>query len=149
MPIFSRTVFFLSAVCALQGSPATSREIKYGSEVTMHGRLVSSWRFGPPGFGETPKTDPKVRFVFLQLNDPVNVGPAQAVPKDDSDIEAHNNVKVIRLWCMDNVECEAVVKHLPVCPVSVSGKLHAEVAPLDFLPVTMDVDEVKVEHCAK
>lgn len=115
----------------------------------MHGRLASSWRYGPPGFGETPKTDPKVRFVFLRLDDPINVGPNPTVSKDDPDIEAHSNIKVIRLWCMDNPGCEVVLKHISRCPFSVSGKLHAEVAPLDFLPVTMDVREIRVEHCAK
>jgi len=149
MVIFARMLILLPTLFMLQDSAAVPKEIKYGSETKLHGRLASSWRYGPPGFGETPKTDPKVRFVFLKLDAPVNVVPDQAVSKDDPDIEPQRGVETVRLWCMESLRCEAVEKKLPRCPVWVSGKLHAEIAPLDFLPVTMDVSDVRVEDCNK
>jgi hypothetical protein len=41
--------------------------------VELEGKLTIEWKYGPPNFGENPKTDTKVRVPVLVLAKPVNV----------------------------------------------------------------------------
>jgi hypothetical protein len=61
----------------LQTAGSTQLVLHYGPyKTTLTGHLHSSWRYGPPGFGETPKTDPKVPFVFIELDKAADENPA-------------------------------------------------------------------------
>lgn len=45
--------------------------------VELDGRLVIQAKYGPPNYGEQPKTDEKVRIPVLVLQNPVNVLPSE------------------------------------------------------------------------
>jgi hypothetical protein len=138
------------AIIGLQSPGSVPLRLHYGPEkTTLTGHLHSSWRYGPPGFGETPKTDPKVPFVFIELDRAADVFPNPGISSDDPDAQAEKSVRKIQLWCMDNPNCKIVLSKLTACPVTITGQLHHQSAPLEFYRVNMDVDDIRVTHCAQ
>ncbi len=73
------------ATCAAVAYPnavRAQRSLHYEPEtVELEGKLVIQSKYGPPNFGEDPKTDQKVRIPVLVLKTPVNVLPIEG--KDD------------------------------------------------------------------
>ena len=70
------TILVLTILPAVAHPTATQaqRWLSYEPEtVELDGRLVIQSRFGPPNYGEQPKTDQKVKIAVLVLKDPVNV----------------------------------------------------------------------------
>lgn len=64
--------------------------------VELKGRLITKTYFGPPNYGENPKTDSKETLPLLQLSEPVNVRGRQG--KDAGYEEAPvENVKEMQL----------------------------------------------------
>jgi len=41
--------------------------------VELRGKLITKWYYGPPNYGENPKTDSRELLPFLVLDRPVNV----------------------------------------------------------------------------
>lgn len=70
---------FTVLVAALHATPTQAqRWLSYEPEtVELDGRLVIQARYGPPNYGEQPKTDEKVRIPVLVLQNPVNVLPGE------------------------------------------------------------------------
>jgi hypothetical protein len=88
--------------------------------------------------------------MYIELERPIVVQPSLHVTSDDPDANPERNVRRVRLWCFNDEGCEeAALKRLKRCSITVLGKLHHGVAPLDFLDVTMDVTEFHAVHCAK
>ncbi len=55
-------------------APQEKRWLSYGPEVVeIEGKLIEQSRYGPPNFGENPRTDSKVRVPLLILFVPVGV----------------------------------------------------------------------------
>lgn len=134
----------------LQKGTSTPVILHYASpKTTLTGHLHSSWQYGPPGFGETPKTDPKVHFVYIALDEPTEIFPNAGIAKDDPDADIEKDVRKVRLWCFDHPICKVVLNTPSTCPVTLVGQLHHGVAPLDFYDVTMDVEDIQVGRCAK
>jgi hypothetical protein len=76
----------------LQGAGSAPVMLHYGlPKTTLMGHLHSSWQYGPPGFGETPKPDPKVSFVYIALDQPIEVSPNAGVAKDDPDADVEKS----------------------------------------------------------
>jgi len=142
--------FALLLLAGLQSVGSAPLMMHYGPpKTTLTGHLHSSWQYGPPGFGETPKTDPKVSFVYIALDQPIEVSPNADVVKDDPDADVEKNVRKIRLWCFERPNCKVLFHTPSTCPVTLVGQLHHGVAPLDFYDVTMDVEDIQVGRCAK
>jgi len=71
------------------------RSFHYEPEtVELVGRLVIQSKFGPPNYGETPKTDKKVRVPVLVLQTPISV---LANEGDDYNSKPVSNAKQIQL----------------------------------------------------
>jgi hypothetical protein len=135
---------------SLQNAGTTAATLHYGlPKTTLTGHLHSSWQYGPPGFGETPKTDPKVSFVYIALGQPVEVSPNAGVANDDPDADIEKNVRKVRLWCFEHPSCKILLHTPSTCSVTIEGQLHHGVAPLDFYDVTMDVEDIQVGRCTK
>lgn len=67
-------LFVLILVAGFETSAQDNQWVYYGPTVVqLKGRLVGERRYGPPGFGENPKTDAKMRVLILVLFKPVNV----------------------------------------------------------------------------
>lgn len=74
------TMLILAALAAVAYPTAAQaqRFLYYQPEtVELEGKLVVQSKYGPPNFGEDPKTDEKVRIPVLVLKTPVNVLPIQ------------------------------------------------------------------------
>ena len=66
------------AAVAYPTAAQAQRSLHYQPEtVELEGKLVVQSKYGPPNFGEVPKTDEKVRIPVLVLKTPVNVLPIQ------------------------------------------------------------------------
>lgn len=138
----------VAMLAGLQSVALPTTVLHYGTpNTTLTGHLRRSWEYGPPGFGETPKTDPKVFFVYVALDRPIEVSPRVGVSKDDPDAQTEKNVRKIRLWCFKRPGCKLLLHTHATCSVTLTGQLHHGVAPLDFYDVTMDVEDVQVGRC--
>ena len=74
---------------------AQQRWLSYEPEVMeLDGRLVIESKFGPPNFGEQPKTDEKVRVPVLVLNDRANMLPDSG---DDPNAKSVYDIRQIQL----------------------------------------------------
>ena len=74
------TILVLTILVTVAHPTATQaqRWLSYEPEtVELDGRLVIQSRYGPPNYGEQPKTDQKVRVPVLVLKNPVSVLPSQ------------------------------------------------------------------------
>jgi Domain of unknown function (DUF4431) len=74
------TILVLTVLTAVAHPTATQaqRWLSYEPEtVELNGRLVIQSRYGPPNYGEDPKTDQKVKIAVLVLKNPVRVRPSQ------------------------------------------------------------------------
>jgi hypothetical protein len=141
---------FIGMASGLQNVSPASVSLHYGAHNTaLTGHLHSSWEYGPPGFGETPKTDPKVSFMYLALDQPITVSPNDGIPTDDPDAQTEKNVRKVRLWCFERPNCKLLLHTPSKCPVTLVGHLHHSVAPLDFYKVTMDIEDIRPGVCPK
>lgn len=63
-----------SVICCSQGRESSSDCLKYEPAVVqLAGELVQVERFGPPGYGEHPAEDQRVRVPILRLDTPIDV----------------------------------------------------------------------------
>ncbi len=77
----------LAAVSLFETRAQDKRWLSYEpATVELQGRLIVQWKYGPPNFGEQPKTDQRVKVPILVLTKPVNV---RGTPGD-----AHNAISV-------------------------------------------------------
>lgn len=75
------TILILTVLAAVAHPTAQAQcWLSYEPEtVELDGRLVLQAKYGPPNYGEQPKTDQKVRIPVLVLENPVNVLPSQEI----------------------------------------------------------------------
>ena len=93
------TIVILAACAAVSypNSVRAQRSLHYQPEtVELEGKLVIQSKYGPPNFGEDPKTDQKVRIPVLVLKTPVNVLPIEGTD-DGINTEPVYRVRQIQL----------------------------------------------------
>src|SRR5437899_3228794 len=87
--------FVVPALLVVSGFEVTAQDrrwLSYEPEVVeIEGRLIVQWKYGPPNFGENPKTDSKVRVPFLILSKPVSV---HADPRDAVNAEVKDVTRI-------------------------------------------------------
>ncbi|MEA1677549.1 DUF4431 domain-containing protein [Nitrospirillum sp. BR 11163] len=80
----------------------TSECLKYTPEITtLTGTLWMRKYYGPPNYGEDPKTDSLDNFYFLELNRPICVSSEGHNSDDDSNDESEFNVTELQLDLYD------------------------------------------------
>ena len=91
-----KIVFFLGLLCiAALSIQAQRRQLQYQPErVTLKGKIVLRTFFGPPNYGEDPKTDSKEQQWILILDAPIDV-------IGNRDNETERTVKQITLVVLD------------------------------------------------
>jgi hypothetical protein len=84
------------AVGHLDGVAQDRRWLSYEPEtVELQGRLILRWKYGPPNFGERPKTDRKVRVPMLALTDSINVRRTQDDGHNSQSVEGIRRIQLV------------------------------------------------------
>lgn len=87
MPRDGMRYFLLTILVAFvltQGAFAGSKCFEYGPEVRLQGHVVLRTFYGPPGYGENPKTDSRETQAILKLDRPICT---EANPREYEDAE--------------------------------------------------------------
>lgn len=118
-------------------TPLPDRWLTYEPTVVeLKGRLVTRTYFGPPNYGEEPKTDSKETLPFLELTEPANVRGKQG--KDAGYEEATvENIKEMGLVL--EIEHETLIGKL----VMVKGTLFHAFTGHHHTDVLMNVQSIK------
>ena len=92
------TIFVLPLLLCGFAAPAQERGwvAYYPAVVELKGTLRTKRYYGPPNYGENPKTDAKETALLLLLNQPVNVR-GNADPQEKFDRQSFRNVRRIQL----------------------------------------------------
>jgi hypothetical protein len=106
--------------------------------VSLTGILKSKMEYGPPGYGETPKTDPKIKIFVLKLSKS-QTGRQLSLPG-----EATRKFSEIQLRCDSNAmpQCEPFLEQSIGRQITVSGETDGQTYPTDYLPVILYVRTV-------
>jgi len=133
-------VLVLVLVClpALAAYGQAKHESASGPVTTVIGSLRSKVVFGPPGFGETPKTDSKVRVFYVQLQTPLT--PAQLHLSPTGGAEPKSSYSEVQLWCGDRFDsCEKFLRTHINRAILASGVSAYALEANDVFPVTMTI----------
>jgi hypothetical protein len=85
------------------------------TKVQVSGTIILQKFYGPPNFGEDPKTDTKVDVLELKLDKPIDIGPASSIQ-----LRAHH--------CVNNAACGS----LYINSETYSGVTCLELVDLDY-----------------
>ena len=130
----SITICLLALLFITTASEAKRQELRYETaNVTLTGRLVYRTFYGPPNYGETPKTDSRETQAILLLDSPIDV---IGTPNDEIN-ETERGVKAITL-VSDRSLRSFVGKR-----VTVQGKLFHAHTGHHHTKVLMSVSSVK------
>jgi hypothetical protein len=108
------------------------------SVVSVTGKLVEKVFYGPPGYGENPKTDTKEHTVILLLNHPIRV----VAEKDDQFNETRGNVKEVQLINVKEIALSTYIQK----KVKVTGKLSSAITGHHHTDVLMEIDNIQVQE---
>lgn len=103
--------------------------------VTLSGELTQVQKYGPPNYGENPKTDARVRVLVLKLPRTLNVC---GDPTSDINTESEKNVREVQL-----VMSDSSAKHLVGRAVIATGTLFHSHTGHHYTKVLMNVSEIR------
>jgi hypothetical protein len=140
---FKRTVVLLSlCLCVSRcfgqevGSPA--QWVPYEpSKTQLTGRIMIESKYGPPGYGEDPIRDRKVRIYVLKLRIPIGArasatyGQVESVPEIELFFRKKNGANS---W-------SAAHRAIGTC-VNVTGEIRQSQIAAEFTPLIMEVDQL-------
>ncbi len=142
------TTFVLLAAVACGSQALAQQRLSYEpAKVQLSGIVITQHFYGPPNFGEDPKTDQKVQVLELKLDAPVDVIaiPPTGIGKDTyahrgADAESAYNVKRIGL-----VDVQYPAHNLDAYlgrRVVVSGVLYHQDNALQYTTILLEVDKI-------
>lgn len=92
LTLLSAVIFLL----AFEARSQSNRWLSYDPAVVeLEGRLTVQRRYGPPNFGEQPKTDAKVKVPIIVLKNPVNVRGTPGAAPNDVDVKRIKRIQLI------------------------------------------------------
>ena len=111
----------------------------------LQGVLQSVRTLGPPGYGETPKKDSRVRYLVLKTEQPVFIpcGPND-LPKGSSDCPSTLRLKLLFDIGVDP-KSEIRAARFVGKRVKVTGHLERWSTAADYTPIVIWVDTVKIQ----
>ena len=150
-----RVIGFLCALvmplAVAQRSKSDDRQqiVRYSPVTTLlTGVVKKEYRFGPPGFGETPKTDPRISIVVLKLDTPITAVP-DTKKKEEINTGRISDIRSVQLWFKGD---EAVPplevfarKHIGR-RVRVEGVVDEAVAPMEFTTLIVTVSKLTLDQ---
>ena len=127
-----------------QGNPRKSLEekiikwYKYApASVTLTGTLTERIAYGPPGYGENPKKDKKVRYFVLELKKPINI-------KGDTSSEFNQDTFLrINILEVDPINGEYLDNFVGKI-VKIEGQLNERQLAIEHTKVILDLYEIKI-----
>ena len=107
--------------------------------IELQGRVIVQWKYGPPNYGENPKTDRKVRVPILLLSKPVNV---RGNPQDELNSESVEGIRRIQL---DFFNLKTSYNQFNGKKVVVTGTLIHAITGHDYTKAVMNLQSIKVK----
>jgi len=90
------TLAFLIAVAHIAISAQERQWLSYEpATVELEGRVVIRSKYGPPNYGENPKTDQKGKYLFLVLTKPINVRGTEGDGHNAQSVEGAREIQLI------------------------------------------------------
>ena len=129
--------------CNAERCPSVNAPVRYSTPIDLAGRLAEREVFGPPGYGENPRTDTKVKIVVLRLPCKVDVLPlANSQVSETADLDPVHDVSEIQLFF--SKELEASLRSYFGKTVMVNGALSEGLAGGEFTKVVMTVKKISL-----
>jgi hypothetical protein len=125
----------LSAHADVASSEAEWLEFR-PSTVRLTGRFELVLRFGPPNYGEDPKTDLKIEVPTLLLAEPIRVRGRLGDDIDDEPVEGVRMLQLLLPAAVDRYEFLGM-------EVLVTGELTHATRGAEFTPIVMGVQEIQ------
>lgn len=121
------------------GMPAIAeQQLQYEpSVVQLSGTVITRMYYGPPNFGEDPKTDRKVYPFILKLDHPVTVLASTIPCGKTSDCDTYTGVREIELVAFTSAQATEL-KQLMGHHITVKGQLYDRFDALQNTDVLMD-----------
>jgi Domain of unknown function (DUF4431) len=130
----------LAAVNCFQALAQGKQWLSYEpAPVELQGRLTVQWKYGPPNFGEQPKTDQRVKVPILVLARPINV---RGTPGDAHNANAVKGARRIQLT-FANLPTD--YKQLISKNVVAKGTLFHAFSGHHYTDVVMSVDSLELK----
>ena len=129
----------LVLIAVFSVAPAAAQCLKYEpTQVTVRGKIFERTDFGPPNYGENPKTDSREEHLYLRLDHAICVGAADN--SESPDDAAERNISVIQmLYYRKQFERTWLGRH-----VFVHGTLFHSFSAHHWTNVLIDVQETRV-----
>jgi hypothetical protein len=110
----------------------------------LHGTLIQKLFYGPPGFGENPKTDAHYTFFVLVLNKPITVYSDQrgTFTSETENIDSSRIEGIDSIQIRDERTNQALLSSVGK-QVAIKGVLNIAVLPSEYTPVILDFQELK------
>lgn len=138
------TLLVLTLVRGFETSAQDNHWLSYGPAVVeLEGKLIAEFRYGPPNFGENPKTDAKLRVPILMLTRPINV---RGNPQDPLNAESVVRIRRIQVILLGAEDVAIPYKQFIGKKLRVKGTLVHAHTGYHFTKVVMLVRSVEVER---
>jgi hypothetical protein len=119
---------------------ANQQDYKYDPSVSViTGTIITEMFYGPPGYGENPKTDKQEHPYLLKLETPVNVISASGKTDEDEDNPTVNNISKIQLIWPDGIDMEKLINK----PVRLTGTFFHAHTGHHHTDILMDVEKLE------
>ena len=96
---YKLTIIISLVFCAISQLTTIAQEkqwLSYEPEpVALAGRLIVQTKFGPPNFGENPKTDQRVRVPIVVLTKPINVRGTPGAVHNATSVEGARRIQLL------------------------------------------------------
>ena len=132
-----RSILILASLLVVQSVYAADTFKFEPAVVNLTGKLIKKEFFGPPGYGEDPKTDSKEHAAILLLSQPIRV----VAGKDDQFNETRKNVKEVQLINVKRITLSPYIQK----KVKVTGKLSSAITGHHHTDVLIEIDTIELE----
>lgn len=132
-----RLIFTLALILVTQPTFADDTYKFEPAVVELLGTLIEKVYYGPPGYGENPKTDSKEHAAILQLSKPIKV----VAGKGDKFNETRDKVKEVQVINIKGISLSMYFQK----KIKVTGKLSSAITGHHHTDVLIEVDEIKLQ----
>ena len=101
---YKLTIMTMVVFCAISQFTAVAQEkpsLSYGPGAELEGRLTVQWKYGPPNFGENPKTDKRLKVPIIVLTLAINVRGIPGDPHHSVSVEGARRIQLVFTSTMD------------------------------------------------
>ena len=135
-----RTMMILVVFCAISQLTTVAQKrqsLSYGPGAELEGRLTVQWKYGPPNYGENPKTDARRKVPIVVLTKAINV---RGIPGDAANSISVSGVRRIQLLFTDpSMDYKALVGK----DIRVKGALWHAMTGGHYTDVVIFVDSIE------